>query len=1119
MITRRNLFLTILMAILGIVVGPGVEAEAQSTVRVWEGSLVIPTYQIGPPDPHPLFYSGRIYQGVKGAVYPYAMLDKVTDTREDKNYLAAYLENEYIKICVLPEIGGRVLSAQDKTNGYDFFYHQHVIKPALIGVLGAWISGGMEWNFPHVHRATTFMPVDHVLKENADGSKTIWVGETEIRHRMRWVVGLTVYPGKSYVEATVRLVNSTPYAQSFAYWANAAVSANEDYQVIFPPDTQIATFHAKNEFLRWPISDRDFLGVEFGKPVDVSWWKNHPSYSSWFAVGSQGDFFGGYDHGKHAGVIHVADHHVAPGKKFWLWGNSAFGRTWEKILTDSDGPYIELMGGGYSDNQPDYTWIQPYEVKTVKQYWYPIREMGGVKNANLDAAVNLEVKAGHIAHIAFNTTSQVRNARVLLEAGGRSLFEQQTEVAPDKPYSRDILLPAGVKEEDLKVSLFSSDHRALISWTPLKLVPPPLPEAVKAPPPPKDVQTVDELYRIGLRLQQFYNPVLEPYPYYEEALRRDPGDYQVNTKLGILYCQRGMYELAEQKLRTALARATHDFTTPQDGEAFYYLGLALEGQEKYEAAYDAFFKATWSGAWRSAGYYHLGRIACRKGEYVKALGHLAESLSSNAQNANAISLEAAVQRHLGHFDSAAHLSASVLARDPLDFWAGNEAYLAQLGPPRAHGEPKALASLRIKMRDNPQSYLELAVNYGDSGLWKEAIDVLLRLTGPDHPPATLYPMIYYYIGYYSEMGGDSAQAARYYRLAAKMPPDYCFPFRLESVGVLHHALASNPQDARAHYYLGNLFYNLQPAAAVKEWEASRDLDGSYAMVHRNLALAYAQQENNLPKAIASLEKAIERDPKDARFFYEMDRLCERAGVPPAQRLARLESHQQIVLERDDALEQEITLLVELGQYDHALGLLNHHFHAWEGGGEIHAVYADAHLLKGRQEFRSKRFREALEDYEAARAYPDNLEAGRPYRDPRDVEIYYFIATAQQALGSGAQARDFYEKCVSEEVPVAEMRYYQALAYHQLGQDAQAGAIYQTLAKLGKAELEATSGVDYFSKFGEREGGAQRLAHAYYLLGLAALGQGKTAEAKSAFQQALREDTNHLGARIELSALN
>lgn len=302
----------------GIPIGPGL---AQQGVRVWEEPLVIPTYRIGAPEKNPIFYGDRSYQGAQGAVYPYAMLDKLTDLRVDGTYRAVYLENRYVKFCILPELGGRIFSGVDKSNQYDFIYHQHVVKPALIGMLGAWISGGVEWNIPHHHRASTFMPVDYALEEHPDGSKTAWVGELEIRHRMKWLVGLTLYPDKSYLEATVKLVNRTPYVHSFLYFANVAVHADENYQVIFPLRTEFATFHAKDEFLRWPFSDRDFGGLDFGREVDVSWWKNHPSATSWFCFNCQEDFFGGYDHGKHAGIVHVADHHIVPGKKFWEWAN------------------------------------------------------------------------------------------------------------------------------------------------------------------------------------------------------------------------------------------------------------------------------------------------------------------------------------------------------------------------------------------------------------------------------------------------------------------------------------------------------------------------------------------------------------------------------------------------------------------------------------------------------------------------------------------------------------------------------------------------------------------------------------------------------------------------------
>ncbi len=398
-------------------------SKGAEATKIWEAPLVVPTYPAGAPDPSPQFFEGRGYQGAKGPIYPYPIIDKLFDTKQDRTYKAVYLENEYIRVCVLPELGGRIFEAIDKTNGYNFFYRQHVIKPALIGMLGAWISGGVEWNIPHHHRASSFMPVSYKLAENPDGSKTIWVGEMELRHRMRWIMGLTLRPGKAYLEATLRLFNRTPVTHSFLYFANVAVHANQDYQVIFPPSVDWATQHSKVEFSSWPVSHQRYAGVDFSKGVDVSWYKNHPSATSMFAFECKEDFLAGYDHGKHAGTLHIADRGIMPGKKFFTWGNGSDGRMWDGMLTDTDGAYLELMVGGYSDNQPDYSWIQPYEVKTVKEYWYPFRDIEGVKNANLDAAVNLEVN-GETAKVGLNTTEPRPDAKVVVAGRGQGCFRE-----------------------------------------------------------------------------------------------------------------------------------------------------------------------------------------------------------------------------------------------------------------------------------------------------------------------------------------------------------------------------------------------------------------------------------------------------------------------------------------------------------------------------------------------------------------------------------------------------------------------------------------------------------------------------------------------------------------------
>ena len=422
---------------------PGQTLFAQSGVKIWEEPLVIPTYLVQAPEPNPTFYNGRAYQGAKGPVYPYPFWDRLTDIRKDLTYQAVYLENQYVKICVLPEIGGRVFSGLDKTNNYDFIYRQHVIKPALIGMLGAWISGGVEWNIPHHHRATTFMAVDHTIVKNPDGSATIWTGELELRHRTRWLVGLTLKPDSSAIDVTVKILNRTPLAHSMLCFANVAIHANKEYQVIFPPDAEFATFHGKNQFSRWPISTETYNRQDYTKGVDVSWWKNHAAPTSFFAWENEGDFLAGYDHGKDAGVAFIGDHNFVPGKKLWTWGTGPDGRLWEKLLTETDGPYAELMFGAYSDNQPDYSWTQPYEVRTIRQTWFPIRKIAGMKAANKDAACNLAMTEKGTAAIGFYTPAEYRDARILLKSGEKTIYEEKIAIGPGQPYLKKDSAPFG----------------------------------------------------------------------------------------------------------------------------------------------------------------------------------------------------------------------------------------------------------------------------------------------------------------------------------------------------------------------------------------------------------------------------------------------------------------------------------------------------------------------------------------------------------------------------------------------------------------------------------------------------------------------------------------------------
>jgi len=1096
-------------------------AFGQSSVRVWEESLVLPTYRLDPPELNPMFYEHESYQGAKKKIYPYPFQDRVTDIREQKTYKALYLENDYIRLSILPELGGRLFSAVDKTNNYEIFYHQHVIKPALIGMLGAWISGGIEWCVFHHHRNSTYMPLDYTLAENTDGSKTIWFGELERRHRMKWIIGITLYPDKSYIEATVKIFNRTAVPHSILYWANVAVHANDDYRVIFPPSVHVATYHSKNDFSHWPVSNEVYRGANY-KDVDLSWWKNHPEPVSFFAWDLKEDFSGGYDHGKKAGVVHVGNHHIVCGAKLWEWSPGPRGRMWDKILTDNDGPYAELMVGAYSDNQPDYSWIKPYEVKTFKQYWYPVRNIGGFKNVNLHAAVNLELKSNNVAGIGFCTTSNYSDAKVLLKAGNKSILEQRIDIGPDRPFTREVTVPAGTKEEDLKISLLSSSNETLVAYRAVKTeYNPELPDVVKAPPPPNDIENIEQLYLTGLRLQQIHNPRIDPYAYYEEALRRDPGDSRTNTILGINYTKRAMFEQAEQKLRKAIERISAEYTRPGCTEAYYHLGRVLRAQGRFDEAYDMFYRATWDSAFHSAAYYQLAELSCRKKDFNSALEQISHSLSTNALNNKARNIKAIVLRKLGRFKQAKQIALGIIAIDPLDFFAMNELYLAESGLRSKTRAKKGLADLTNKMRNEVESYLELAVDYGNCGLWDEAIEVLLRPVNNKVSFASTHPMVHYYLGYFYRQKGNTSEASKYFSLAKKMPTDYCFPFRLESIEVLNAAIKHNPSDARVCYYLGNLLYDLQQEEAIMLWEKSRKIDNSFAAVHRNLGWAYYRTENNVAKAITSYEKAVSCNNKDSRLYVELDRLYEVENVTLPKRLALLEKNHKTVVKRNDSFLREIMVLVLVGRYDEALGFLaNNHFHVREGGGGIHGVYVDAHLLRGLSYFKNKKFKKALGDFQKASEYPENLSVGRPKNDRRAPQVAYYTGTAYEALGDAEKAAEFYKKVADQRVSSrwSEALFYQGLCCIKLGRKEKAEEIFDELVDNAKQELSQEATVDVFAKFGRQQTEEARKASAHYELGLGYLGKGLRDEARAEFETAVKLNVSLPWAGAQLAEL-
>jgi tetratricopeptide (TPR) repeat protein len=1102
--TSMSLFLILLLT-----------SVLSAQVKISEQDWVLPTYPVAPADKNPMFFNGESYQGASKYIYPYGMNDVISDEKTDRAWKTVTLENEYIKLCITPEIGGKLYYATDKSNGYNFIYKNNVVKPSNIGMLGAWVSGGIEWCVLHHHRASTFQTVDYTTSENNDGSKTIWIGETEPRHRMRWTIGITAFPGRSYFQAEVKIVNPTPFTNTFLYWANVAAHTNENYQVIFPPSVNIATYHAKNSFTHWPFSTEIYNGQNFTKGVDISWWKNSPNSNSFFAYDLKEDFMGGYDHGKETGTVHIGDHNIVKGAKLWEWGSGARGQATEARLTDNDGPYVEIMVGAFSDNQPDYSWIRPYEVKTFKQYWYPVKDIQGFKNANLNGAVNLEAREKNQVFLGYCVTKKVNMATIILKSKEKIIFRKELQISPENAFAQLIKIDESFNLTDLYTEISDSETgEVLVSYKPvIYQKAEKLPEIVKRPPLPKDIETIEELYLAGSRIEQFYNPTLNAMDYYQEALKRDPSDIRTNTAVGNIYLKNGDYKSARNYFSRAVKRLTKDYTRPSTCEALYLQGLTLKAMGLYDEAVDTLYRATWDYAYHSAAYLELARISSLKGDMLKALDQINESLSTNSRNNSAIGLKSSVLRRLSNYKEAMETLAGLPENDPLDFMAGNEKYLILKGTGENQKAEKVLSELKLKMRDFDQNYLELGIAYLNDGLTDEAEEVFKRFTGKN-------PLICYYLGFIQDKKGNKNEAAKLFKEGSEISVDYVFPFRLETVNVLKLVSEYLPDDAKPWYYLGNLLYDKQPGGAIEAWENAVRLDPSLAIAHRNLGWGYYHHEGDGLKAIASYEKAMSLKKDEPVYYEELDALYEMSNAPVEKRLALFEGSNDAVSKRDDAFARQITVLTLAGKPEKSVEYLTgRKFNYREGSSRVRDIIIDAHLMLGKKYFGVKNYNKALEEFLLAQV-PEE-EAGGSRLGNRNLQVDYFIGMAYDGLGNKSKAKKYYALSTAQESGNSSyIKYYQGLSYLKLGKKREADDAFNVLIDEGEREIKQSSPdeVDFFAKFGTREAENARLSNAYLLKGLGYKGLGNITAAKESLKKAVELSASNLYAITELKAL-
>jgi tetratricopeptide (TPR) repeat protein len=887
---------------------------------------------------------------------------------------------------------------------------------------------------------------------------------------------------------------------------------HDQYQSFFPPDVHYVADHAVRAMSSFPVANNPYYGVDYqNRPGanDLGWYKNIPVPTSYMICETAFDFFGGYDFKAGGGFVHVADRHIAPGKKQWTWGDHPFGYAWDRELTDANGPYVELMAGVYTDNQPDFTYLTPFETKTFSQFWWPIQGIGPVQQASEIAALRMVVRDDRGIELGLCVSEKIRNATLRVMHDSTVLMEETLTLEPGEAWKNESLKFGGENPVALSAILFDEDGERLLAYRPVdesKLER--TRELATEPPAPADIDSNDELYFTGEHLELYRHPTRMPEAYWNEALKRDPGDVRSHIALGRRLLRKGLFTAAENHLHQAIARLTRRHPNPETGEAHYFLGLALAFQGRHDEAYPVFYKATWNYAWRGASYYQLACIDCRRLDFETADRHLDESLATLGDHNKAMVLQAVIARHGGDREAAADLLEDLLAVDSLDHWAAYEASLCGLVK-----KDRFLTT----SRNDAQTVLDLAFDYADAGFTEDAATLIERhLANPVGDcavpnPLARTPMCLYALAWLR-------RDLKLLEKARRQSPDYFFPSRLHEQLVLEWAIAQPGSDPVACFALGNYYYDLKRHAdAIRVWQRAVDEGTRHATTYRNLAIAVWNNNRDGESARKFYRKAMELDPADPRLVSEYDQLRAKLNDPLAERLAFLEEKRELVMQRDDCTVALAGLHNLTGNPAKALEIVtSRRFHPWEGGeGAVLRQFTQAHLRLGGAALENGDAESALRHFTGAMDAPESLgEAYHLLQAKADVN--YWIGRALKALGRNDEAETHFTESANEAGDFADMAvtahsplsYYRGLSLRELGREDDARAVFEDLAAFAEAKLGETARIDYFATslpnllVFDEDLQARRDAEHQLLIALAQHGLGDTDGAKATLEKSL-----------------
>lgn len=901
-------------------------------VRGWTETVVIPTYPVGPTSELPNFDRREIY--------PYGRQADLSFERRDVKYKAYLAENEYLRIEVLPEIGGRLFAMYDRVTGEDIVYRQVSIKPGLVGLRGAWICGGIEWNFPRSHSVTTHDLVSSRLLRHDDGSVSIVVGDAERTFRMSWTVELRLRPGKAFVEARIICRNPTPFVHSAGWWSNAAFPATEQTQIIFP--FHKTTGHGSGYLADWPIRDGE----------DMSWYRKHRRATSTFRAAGEEDFIVGYDHARDVGLAQYADRHLMPGRKWWTWGTSDGGMRWARILSDDNRPYVELQSGRPLTQSEEFD-MQPHEEIEFLEYWMPVTRIGPPARVNPEAVVRLTAADG-AATVGVLPTGRIEDARIELSAGGRLLKRWQRTISPAEAFKEQH--PLGkAKPDDIWLRVFDSSGRQVIAHR-------------------------YGHYRPG-------EPLTEPRPRRrrgQEPEQPKPETPAAKLARAVTLSKQGSFAEAKKPLAELLA-AGGEGVDPS--VVRYYLGVAEARLGRPDAALSAWDAVSAGSPVKRAALMEGAKLLLAERKWQQAVDRLHPLASGRPPHALAQVYTAVALRKSGRPKQAEALLRQALRQDPLLLLGQLELALLR------GGGLDGLSALRDEQRR-----IEAATAYLEMRDFRTA-ERLLRPADRSTGSTTAL----YLRAYVAELTGDAGKAERLRKQATKAGVRGCMPSRLEELAAFRAAIRSDPGDASAHYLAGLVLYSSKRHDdAIAHWQRAGRLGHEDAAVHHCIARALARE--NPEAAVPHYERAAKMAPQDEQVYTDLDTAYRTLGrtqkrIALLQRATRLlptkhELAHRLALSYFDAGRYDEAVKV----------YQTRRFRVAEGRYQLHDHYAMALVGRASDHLAAGRSAEALKDLDAALEYPENLGIGRPDRARTDATTHYWRGVALDRLGKAGQAK-------------------------------------------------------------------------------------------------------------------